>query len=238
MRISTMENTSSSAPLRSLCQERDGIPQSTRPIGQRPTANARISRFLALTLFSALLTLNSAKAALSWYTWGGHSFALTLNNGTWAQNEAEAEADGGYLATISSAAENTWLGMTFNENYCLGYAGNAMGAGVDIGYYYNASATAWGWISGAPVTYTWLYYMWPQGGSFAYLHEADHPIGPFQWNCNPWHTVPLPGQDNYAQGIIEVPYVVPGSLAGWVSPGPDWVPSPLPSGEQWVYDSS
>ena len=31
---------------------------------------------------------------------------------------------------------------------------------------------------------------------------------------------------------------MPGSLAGWVSPGPDWVPSPLPSGEQWVYDSS
>ena len=44
----------------------------------------------------------------------GHEYIL-LNNSTWTDSEAQAEAMGGHLATINDAAEDNWVYSTFSN---------------------------------------------------------------------------------------------------------------------------
>jgi hypothetical protein len=74
----------------------------------------------------------------------GHTYYLLADNQAWTTAEATAESLGGHLATIRSAAENTWIVNTFD--------------GADhelwIGLNDLASSRTFTWISGEVSTYT------------------------------------------------------------------------------------
>lgn len=153
----------------------------------------------SLTLL-ALAGLASSASAHTWFAYNGHEYALTSMRTDWLSNQAEAMSVGGNLVTINDAAENEWLGQTFANTYLAGYEGVPVGAAAHIGYYFNPTNSAWGWISGEDVTYTRHAGQFPQGGIHAYLHVLPHP-DPYVWNANPFHTEP--GQGALGYGIIE-----------------------------------
>jgi len=71
----------------------------------------------------------------------GHSYLLTDAASDWQTTEAAAAALGGHLATINSAAENSFLNQTFSSAGTLWIGLNHFASG------------AWSWSSGEPVTY-------------------------------------------------------------------------------------
>ena len=73
----------------------------------------------------------------------GHYYAATPAMG-WNACEAMAVAEGGHLATVRSANEDTWLWNTFGGG----------GGDVWIGFTDAAVEDTWVWTSGEPVTYT------------------------------------------------------------------------------------
>ncbi len=153
-------------------------------------------------LVAVLGSLSLPASALwtpAWFTYSGHQYALTMSQTSWWDNEAQAVYFGGHLVAVNSAAENEWLAQTFANTYCTGYEGNASGALVHIGYYFNYGDQQWEWISGEPVTYTNLYSGFPQGGDLAYMHVVPHGDASHSWNCNPPHTY----GPNYAYGVME-----------------------------------
>ncbi len=76
-------------------------------------------RFTLSLLFASLLAVTpSASAAIvDWSVadgGNGHSYEVVHDSAvTWPQAKAAAESKGGYLATITSAAENLWITSTF-----------------------------------------------------------------------------------------------------------------------------
>ncbi len=154
---------------------------------------------LVFTVAITLTVVGAASAQYTWHSFGGHKYALTLNQQSWVASEAEAVLAGGHLVTINDVDENTWLTSTFANTYCAGFSGNAWGALVNIGYQWNGGS--WSWISGEPVTYTNHYGSFPEGGTHAYLHVNYHPAAG-TWNANPPHTEPGGPYPGY--GIIEV----------------------------------
>jgi hypothetical protein len=140
-----------------------------------------------------------------WYTYNGHSYALTLDYGNWFEMEEEATAVGGDLATVNDADENAWIASTFipqltrdEYNYLW------------IGLYqdhddpdYSEPAGGWKWISGEPVTFLGWHGQeptnHPPGEDYAFLAGTG---GWSDWS----HLRP----DFYPiNGIIELPSVIP-----------------------------
>jgi len=112
--------------------------------------------------------------------------------GTWEQAKAEAEADGGYLVAIGSAAENQWI----TDNFLSIVTGTHQ---VWIGYNDLAVEGTWVWSNGEPV----IYINWDPGEPNNQNNEDygainntfnTHPIG--TWNDMSTFVQP---------GIIEVP---------------------------------
>ncbi len=98
----------------------------------------------ALLVFSLVAWLPvQAASALQWHAYGGHSYALTTNFGTWQSAEAEAVALGGHLVTINDAAENNWIIATFPAR-----SGNGSLPIAWIGY--NADAGPWDGVVANP----------------------------------------------------------------------------------------
>jgi hypothetical protein len=155
------------------------------------------------------LGLTSIAQAYTWVTYAGHEYSLTDNNWeSWVNAESEALSLGGHLVTIDDAAENYWVAETFKNTYGQNYQGDSTGAAFYIGYYFNASANAWQWISGDPVTYTNLYSLWGSyTGNHAYIHTNIH-FSPGTWNRAYWHTDPEAtggALNGYLKGLIERP---------------------------------
>lgn len=145
-----------------------------------------------------------AKGDYVWSTYGGHSYALTQQYGTWLEAEAEAVAAGGHLATVNDAAENAWLSGAFAHSYSLLQEGGPWGNIAWIGYYQDVDSQ-WKWASGEPVTYINYCSLFPQEGVHAYLHLAYHPW-PSTWNAEDSHDDPLHQTTPFdpVRGIIEV----------------------------------
>jgi hypothetical protein len=148
----------------------------------------------------------------------GYSYFL-LQNATWDNSQSEALSLGGNLATVNSAAENTWIFNTF----ALTAADN--GADLWIGLYDPDKGDGTGaqhaadfiWIDGEAVTYT----NWapgepndnPQeGGAYfaaltAYAHDG---LVPGDWNDKKDDSQGVP-----SMGVVEV-MPEPASLA-WLT---------------------
>ncbi len=113
----------------------------------------------ALMIASAL-TASSGLGA-DWVTWevsaggNGHSYlAVPASVGlTWNVAYQRAQAQGGYLATITSAAENDFVFSLINSSsFFTAYNGSGPAIGG-----YNAgtpSNPAWSWVTGEPFTYS------------------------------------------------------------------------------------
>ena len=144
-----------------------------------------------------------AYAQYDWHYYNGHLYALTLNWQPWVDNEAEAIATGGHLATVNDEAENMWLVNQFAYTFSRDHYGEDMQAGADIGFHHNSASGDWEWISGEPVTYTKLSSFFPQGGTKANLHVIPQPYLDYAWNANPLQTEPGGNPGFLYKGIIE-----------------------------------
>ena len=105
---------------------------------------------------AALYSVTPSNAALTqWRTedgGNGHYYDIVVTQlQTWWASKTQAEAMGGYLASIRSAEENTWLWNTFNIGGTAaywtstgpwpGYDGPVFGA-------YRTTSNVWTWVSG------------------------------------------------------------------------------------------
>ncbi|MGA2863269.1 MAG: FG-GAP-like repeat-containing protein [Verrucomicrobiota bacterium] len=77
------------------------------------------------------------------YRFNGHSYLLTDYATTWGNAEALAVSLGGHLASITNAAENSWISQQFSGYGDLWIGLNAL-----------LSAGTFVWTSGAPFTYS------------------------------------------------------------------------------------
>ena len=113
----------------------------------------------ATILITAILGTHTALSA-TWVTWdvsvggNGHSYlAVTGFEGlTWNMADQLAQAQGGYLATINSSAENDFVFSLVNSSaFFTGYNGSGPALGG-----YNAgtpSSPNWSWVTGEPWTF-------------------------------------------------------------------------------------
>lgn len=131
-----------------------------------------------------------------------HWYARTSFAFSWDNAEKYANAYGGHLATIRSAAENSWLVSAF-------------GGGVWIGLNDAAVEGTWAWASGEAVPYT----SWAPGEPNDYASNEDHATlyTNGEWNDDTG--------TKFYPAILEVPTGPPGD----VDPGElvgDWRISP------------
>jgi hypothetical protein len=110
----------------------------------------------------------------------GHWYALLPNTSGWMNCAAAAEAAGGHLATLTSAAENQFvLDVVAPDLFCRLAIGLKQRSGSA------EPAGGWGWITGEPLVYTNWYTNEPNnvGGveNFGELRKSANP----QWNDIP-----------------------------------------------------
>ena len=111
----------------------------------------------------------------------GHWYKLVTSTSPlkWTDCKAAAEALGGYLATLTSAAEDQWvianIAPAWSSSYPIGW--------TYIGGTDAAKEGTWTWVTGEPWSYTHWDNQNPSnsGGNENYLHTQSH-IGVGQWN--------------------------------------------------------
>ena len=135
------------------------------------------SSLLSRSVLTALLGAGSLflssqtgfSAAPTWVTWetsvggNGHQYlAVPGSSGlTWNSANTLAQAQGGYLASITSAAENNFVFSLINSST---FFNSFNGAGPAIGGYQNEVANGWHWTSGEAWSYTNWYPGDPNNG--------------------------------------------------------------------------
>jgi hypothetical protein len=143
-------------------------------------------------------------ADYTWYSSGGHEYALTLTHENWATAEAEAESLGGHLVTINSQDELAFVSSTFQDAYSLWYgpdspSGRVFWTGLE------KAGDTWQWVTGEPFNdfppvYSGAWHP-TNGGLHAYLHSDGHQSPRTLWNDNDVDSNP----SFYTQGVIEIP---------------------------------
>ncbi|HHB78059.1 MAG TPA: HYR domain-containing protein, partial [Saprospiraceae bacterium] len=97
--------------------------------------------------------------------YNGHKYFLSNTEDTWMNNQALAEANGGYLAVINDAAENAFIQNLISEM-------------VHFGLNDGTSEGVLAWVNGDPVSYTHL-----STCTWCGLNDADHDYGiMLPWN--------------------------------------------------------
>lgn len=135
-------------------------------------------KLILLAAFSAAM---STQAAV-WFQFGGSEYAITSEPNSWYGARAEAQFNGGDLASLGSAAEEDFIQATFaGFNFWIGYTDELV-------------ENSFGWTDGSPVTYT----NWAPGEPNN-LGNEDYTVmnwsGGDQWNDLP--------NDAFAFGIME-----------------------------------
>ena len=156
----------------------------------------RVSRFrirgrlaaaaAGLALALVLGTGEPARADISgvvYYSGTGHYYKWVASNGGWTAAKAGAEAMGGYLATVTSDAERTWLDSYIrpaNTTCCIG--------GTD-----ESVEGTWTWLTGE----SWSYTYW-NGGEPNNSGNEDYVMVN---NNGTWNDIP--GNYNLSGYIVE-----------------------------------
>lgn len=124
-------------------------------------AKPSIVRFLQVAVLIGVLAAPAVPATADLVQWSnnGHWYEAVYVgvDTTWTTARAAAEARGGYLASITSAAENAFVYSLVTEDKYWGPSGFG-GFGPWLGgYQYDKLAEPaghWAWVSGEPWTYT------------------------------------------------------------------------------------
>lgn len=171
------------------------------------------TRLAAATLIAASALPAALAAPVTWSS-NGHQYELVMNSGTvgisWtqAQNATAALGGGWHLATVTSAAEQSFIASTF-------LTPNPTGDG-DAHFWLGATDVAsngnWLWVTGE----TWSYTNWnsgePNGGTRESYLALD-ARGNWKWNDAPNDIEDVYG-GTFAYGyVIERTVPEPGSLA-------------------------
>ena len=112
---------------------------------------------LGLLVLGLLTTAGSADAARVFWAGNGHSYeAVATDPGiTWDEARLAAESAGGYLVTLTSAEENTFVFDTFSLNRSSYWFGGFRPVDNDNG---------WQWITGEPFVFSAWASGQPDGG--------------------------------------------------------------------------
>jgi hypothetical protein len=121
---------------------------------------------------------------------------------TWSAAKATAVAQGGYLATSTSAAENGFIFSLINEDKFWANDGANNSEGPYLGgYYVGAPGTMnpndWAWVTGEP----WVYKNWAAGQPD---FTTETVLNFFGWGLNnrqpTWNN--LPNNTNFPRGYV------------------------------------
>ena len=140
------------------------------------------SRWLALLYMLAVSTLLFLSGSIAFadpvvtadglkaVDYNGHAYKITPYNGTWEEIEAKCREMGGYLAAITSADENEFVGKTMGGIHWLGA---------------RREEDTWRWVNGEP----WGYSNWSNGQPDNYDNSEScleiNRFGTGQWNDIP-----------------------------------------------------
>ena len=150
--------------------------------------NPKLCKYMKrITLVSLVVTLFSASASADWLQWtavsggNGHLYeAVHVPTGIdWNSAKAEAESRGGYLATITSAAENDFVhALIANSQFWVNVGSGTRGPW--LGAYQPGGSPepggGWIWVTGEAFTYQ----NWAAGepndgfGGESFLHYLGH----------------------------------------------------------------
>jgi hypothetical protein len=122
---------------------------------------------IATTVTTSVLTLIASTSNAALTEWrisdggNGHYYDVVVTPlQTWVASKAQAESMGGYLASIRSASENSWIWTTFNIGGTSAYwANTGPYPGYDgpvFGAYRSSTNPQWTWVSGE----AWDYSNW------------------------------------------------------------------------------
>lgn len=112
--------------------------------------------------------------------WNGHSYYRSTTSMTWTSAKVACENMGGYLVTMNSAAENSFVFQTWPSGW--------------IGFNDEAVEGQWRWVTGEPVTYT----NW-NGGEPNNAGNEDYAqfVSGGRWNDLPNVSLPYVIEFNY-----------------------------------------
>lgn len=153
-----------------------------------------------------------------WTTHSGHQYTLTKDYNTWAGAEAEAQAIGGHLVKIDNQQENDFLTQLIRDVRCRQRSEssyNLAWIGLERIAEDANDPNSWQWLDGTIPTY-WTPYQPPgsfnSNGVYMFLHGADHPEGPGEWNGDSIGGTHSQYGSN-PLGIIEAPVPEPSTFA-------------------------
>lgn len=136
----------------------------------------------------------TAAQSYQWHTnpANGHRYAFTASM-TWTQAQATAQANGGNLATVRSAAEDIWISQTFGSGpYWIGFTDHQLEG-------------AWVWISGEATQFTNWCARQPDDNCDGRSEDYAHVWGQPPCNTGKWN-------DNTDDGCSGVPGLMPGVM--------------------------
>ncbi len=112
--------------------------------GEMSKPNKFLNPFLVF--FLSTVSFSAVGQSAQFNSTTGHWYMINPTPMTWQEARVAAESAGGYLATITTGAENKWIsetfGITFNEDYYW-FGGNDLAIEGD-----------WQWANGEPWSYT------------------------------------------------------------------------------------
>jgi photosystem II stability/assembly factor-like uncharacterized protein len=137
-------------------------------------------------------------------SFGGSRYKFIRQNTTWTGAKQLAEAMGGHLATLTSAAENDWL----RQSIPAGIGAVALGGEKN-------RPGQWTWITGEP----WLYTAWAQTADGAVAEPSGHGADKLEWIAYEPNYKPLDGwNDIFDDESLEVRPSIRAFLVEWDTP--------------------
>jgi hypothetical protein len=149
----------------------------------------------------------------------GHWYRLQNDGGTWQQARASSNAQGGHLATVTSAAENTFIwNLLSNSNFypCFAMLGGFQDRSATD---YSEPSGGWRWVTGEPFTYTAWFSIEPNNGG-----PGEDFLAFREFNCSgTWNDIPddYSSSDTYViewsadcnnDGIVDYGQILDGTL--------------------------
>jgi hypothetical protein len=179
-------------------------PQTTQEDSMKSVARFGASAFVvAMLAFSAA----TVQAVPVYNPGNGHYYELVMTGApiTWAASNAAATSMGGYLATLTSAAEDSFVWSQYSS-----FLGDSAGNVAYVGGYQPAGtgepSAGWQWVTGEVWSYTnwaggepndccggedFLHLGWYSNGQWNDIYEGGQTHNYIvEWNTNP---VPEPG---------------------------------------------